>query len=467
MQAGKTRRYFVLLLPVINSPMSTAALRWLETILAERFGHAWRLVLTGEGLEMTLLGAEGAIVFDTFCDGFIQAYSDLPSTQWDAEREGWASVLEGPLPAPGLAELTSPLIERSTEKTYIHYDILGLAYWMMGRVEEIGHIDLDSHERFPATSSQAYKHSYLERPVVDEWLVVLGQVIQRTWPGAALKRHAFSQKVSHDVDIPSRYGFRPWMDIAREVVGEILMQRDFAAARRRIWVRLNSGQNLHPDDPDNTFEWIMDVSERHGLTSAFYFICGRTAPRIDADYVPEHPAIRALMRRIHQRGHEIGLHPSYNTYQTPAAIVAEAKRLRAVAKSEGIQQAEWGGRMHYLRWEHPTTLRAWDEAGMDYDSTLGYADLPGFRCGTCHEYPAFDPVDQKVLKLRIRPLVAMECTVIEPRYMGLGPGELAYAKFKQLKDASRAVEGCFTLLWHNSQFNTPQERRLYEAVLAA
>lgn len=171
------------------------------------------------------------------------------------------------------------------------------------------------------------------------------------------------------------------------------------------------------------------------------------------------------MRRIHQRGHEIGLHPSYNTYQTPSAIAAEAKRLRAVAESEGIRQTEWGGRMHFLRWEHPTTVRAWDAAGMDYDSTLSYADRPGFRCGTCFEYPAFDPVAQQMLKLRIRPLVAMECTVMAPRYMGLGTGEAAFAKFKQLKDACRAVEGCFTLLWHNTQFETVGERGLYEDVI--
>jgi hypothetical protein len=52
-----------------------------------------------------------------------------------------------------------------------------------GRVEEIGRTDLDNHERFPATSSHAFKHGYLDRPVVDEWLHLLGQVIQRQWPG--------------------------------------------------------------------------------------------------------------------------------------------------------------------------------------------------------------------------------------------------------------------------------------------
>lgn len=92
------------------------------------------------------------------------------------------------------------------------------------------------------------------------------------------------------------------------------------------------------------------------------------------------PAIREPIQRIHQRGHEIGLHPSYGTYQTPELITKEAERLRTVLQKSGIVQPKLGGRMHYLRWEHPSTLQAWNDAGMTYDSTLGYADRPGFRC---------------------------------------------------------------------------------------
>lgn len=103
---------------------------------------------------------------------------------------------------------------------------------------------------------------------------------------------------------------------------------------------------------------------------------------------------------------------------------------------------------------------------MDYDSTLGYADHPGFRCGTCFEYPAFDPVSGMILKLRLRPLIAMECTVMATRYMGLGTGDAAFRKFKQLKDACNAVGGCFTLLWHNTELEMLPERRLYQAVIS-
>jgi len=119
--------------------------------------------------------------------------------------------------------------------------------------------------------------------------------------------------------------------------------------------------------------------------------------------------------------------------------------------------------MHFLRWRHPTTLYGWEKASFDYDSTLGYADHAGFRCGTCFEYPAFDPLSDKELNVHIRPLVAMDVTI--SNYMGLGFGSDAYDKLTELKKACQAVDGTFTLLWHNNQLLTKQAKQLYGSLL--
>lgn len=443
-----------------------AAISWLQTILQERFGHAFVLRPHADGLRIALHlpGDTRCITLALDEATFTRTDSDLPCTPWNASAEGWPTALPGDLPAPGAAQLPVPLIASTENGWYIGYDILGLTYWMLTRQEEVGRADLDSHGRFPAVNSHAYRHDYLERPIVDEWLHVLGQVMIRTWPGITLTRHQFSMKVSHDVDAPSRYGFASAKGLLRVMAGDVLKRGDLKNALRASWIRLNTRDALHPADPFNTFEWIMDLSDQHGLTSAFYFICGRTSG-MDADYEPEHPAIRALMRRIHERGHEIGLHPSYGTYQKSELIAQEARRLRAILSEENIQQSAIGGRMHYLRWEQPTTFLAWAAAGMDYDSTLSYADRPGFRCGTCFEYPAFDPVAGEVLKLRLRPLVVMECSVIDACYLGLGTGGAAQAKFAQLKNACRAVQGCFTVLWHNSRLITTKEKKQYAQIV--
>jgi hypothetical protein len=106
--------------------------------------------------------------------------------------------------------------------------------------------------------------------------------------------------------------------------------------------------------------------------------------------------------------------------------------------------------MHYLRWSQSEILAIFNDVGLNYDSTLGYADVPGFRCGTCFEYPAFDPCALSILKLRIRPLIVMECSAISDKYMGLGTGDSVLNQFIKLKDRCKKVNGCFALLWHNS-----------------
>lgn len=445
---------------------TTAAILWLQNLLQERFGHAFLLQLLPDcnRIAMHLPGAARCITLVLDGATFIRADSDLSCAHWNAGAEGWHTALPGELPSPGVAQLPAPLIVSTPNGVHIGYDILGLSYWMLTRQEEVGRADLDNHGRFPATASHAYKHGYLERPIVDEWLHILGRVIERTWQGIELNKHAFCMKVSHDVDFPSRYGFGSVKRLIQAMAGDLLKRGDIKNAFRAPRIRLNTANALNPADPYNTFEWIMDLSDRHGLISAFYFICGRTS-NMDADYDLEHPAIRSLMRRIHQRGHEIGLHPSYGTYQTPSLITQEADRLRRIAAEEAIYQAQWGGRMHYLRWEQPITLRAWGETGMSYDSTLGYADRPGFRCGTCYEYQAFDPQRFEVIPVRLRPLIAMEVSIIDKIYLGTEGVREQLKNFIMLKENCKRVGGAYTLLWHNNNLVSKADRLLYRSVV--
>jgi hypothetical protein len=440
-----------------------SALRWLEIILYERLGHDFRLNQNGKVLLLSLPEADRNICFDQLQGLFHQSNSDFSCDHWLASEEGYNAPIEDRIPAPSDCQLPAPLIELNDRGAIIHYDILGLTYWMLTRLEEVGRTDLDDHQRFPAVSSHAYQHGYLERPIVDEWLLILGQVIKQVWPNLELKKHKFSINVSHDVDSPSQYAFKSWPSICRMMASHLIKRRDVKSFFTAPYVKIFTRNRLHSVDPFNTFDWLMDISEANNIKSAFYFICGRTQPEKDADYEPESPVIRELMRRIHARGHEIGLHPSYGTFQKPELIKKEADRLKRICAKEGIDQETWGGRMHYLRWEQPTTLGAWNESGLNYDSTLGYADRPGFRCGTCHEYTAFEPIGQQLLSLRIRPLVLMECTVIGSAYLDLGTA--AEDKMMLLRERCNKVGGSFNFLWHNSTFPTNNLKLIYERMV--
>ena len=83
---------------------------------------------------------------------------------------------------------------------------------------------------------------------------------------------------------------------------------------------------------------------------------------------------------------------------------------------------------------------------MRYDSTLGYADREGFRCGTCMAYPLYDLQQDRPLNVWERPLIVMDGTL--QAYRGLTLDQ-ALQSMKQLFGRSMAVGGDFVLLWHN------------------
>lgn len=438
---------------------------WLALVLEEYFGFSFSIDIHNNSYYLGIIDSQKYIRFESFFLPFYQLGkpSFLPS-YWNAEADGWISALNKPLVFLG-NQSTSQLIEVNQTVTTVGFDLLGLVYWCLSRSEEVGRTDLDSHQRFPAENSHAYKHGYLERPIVDEWLHILGQVIQRTWPNVELKQHKFSVKVSHDIDAPSQFGFVDLRRFIRRCGASLFMDKNITNVLAALWVRLRTNEKLLSVDAYNSFDWIMDLSEEYGLISAFYFICGQTDERKDADYTLDYPAIRNLMREITRRGHEIGLHPSYNTFDNAECIINEANNLRRVCHEECIALDNIGGRMHYLRWKHPYTMQAWNDANLSYDSTMTYADYAGFRCGACFEYPAINPLNQETLNLRIRPLIAMECTVMDKAYMGLGVNDEAKQKFLHLANICCQVGGCFTMLWHNSEFSNKNKKKLYQEIL--
>ena len=444
--------------------MSNERLRWLSDILNERFGHIVTLEDADLGLIMRLPQFNGSILFKKKYTKFIKPYNNLPCIRWNATSEGWDLPIIESLVAPGLLIMPVTMVEKHGSQWVINYDVLGLISWMLTRIEEVNSTKKDNHGRFPSSNSHASIHNYLSRPIVDEWLCLVRLVIQLKWPDLKLRCHKFKIRVSHDVDRPFQYLFLPAYRILRTIIADLVKRRSPKTAFQRLarWLSVKKG-NLQ-SDPFNTFDWIMEVSEANNLQSAFYFVTGRASTVYDPEYNISHSSMRALLRKIHLRGHEIGLHPSYMTYLDANRLKAEARKLREVCHEENITQSHWGGRMHYLRWRHPETLRALVAAEMTYDSTFSYADCPGFRCGTCFDYPAFDPVSDQSFDLRIRPLIAMDTSLFGGSYQNLSVKE-AHQRLSTLKRNCKAVGGTFSLLWHNCSFASQSERDLYVSIL--
>lgn len=338
-------------------------------------------------------------------------------------------------------------------------DITGSVFFMLIRFEEIVVPDRDEHNRFPARASLAYQEGFLERPIVDEYVEILWTCMQRLWPRLKRKERNYQVFLTHDVDHPLGAINKTWPQVMRNIAGDILRRKNLNLAYRRFIAKCSKMEDL---DPYNTFEFIMDMSERYGLKSIFYFKAGVSNSRFDVYYDLSSPWIKSLISRIHERGHEIGLHTSYEAYRDFRTIRSEFERLLTVLHSLKITQEKWGVRQHYLRFEVPTTWQACEDVGLDYDATVGFADHVGFRCGTCHEYPLFNLKTRRILHLRELPLIIMDMTLLY--YMSLQP-EQVIEKIERLSNICRLYGGTLSLLWHNTELTQSWQTRLYMEIL--
>src|SRR5690606_35104650 len=142
-----------------------SVLAWLQQLLRERF-HDGLVLRQSEPAfcDLFLPGHEAAIRIRSDFAVFDAGGEGLPCCLWEPAEKRWLPDWTDSLPAPGIPAAPDELVEWSDRGGLLHYDILGLAYWMLSRREEVGHQQLDGHERFPVEASHAFRHGYLERP---------------------------------------------------------------------------------------------------------------------------------------------------------------------------------------------------------------------------------------------------------------------------------------------------------------
>ena len=169
------------------------------------------------------------------------------------------------------------------------------------------------------------------------------------------------------------------------------------------------------------------------------------------------------MQKIHRRGHLIGLHGSYNSYNDYSILKDEYDRLKRVMGGANIKQDLEISRQHYLRWDSSITPNLLSKVGLKYDTTLTHAGYPGFRCGTCYEFPMYDLKNRQELGLIQRPLVVMEASVL--KYLGLSYQKGA-SLIATLANECKKFNGRFSLLWHNSELENNKKRKLYSNIIS-
>ncbi len=332
-----------------------------------------------------------------------------------------------------------PLLTLTPGRAEIAADIISAAFYLLSGWQEYFSTERDAHGRFPYAASVQARYGFVALPAVNYYFDVLKTALAhatgralplRRGPGGA----PFAACITHDVD--SLHG--GWGTAARHR----LRQGQLPQLLKLLWRRARR----RPGPWDN-LELVQAETARYGAPSTF-FILGdaRPAPNgvPNADYDARAPAFRARLGRLAAAGAEIASHGSYGTAHDAARVAGERAALGPPAPR--------GNRFHYLCWGPARTPGALAEAGVGYDSTLGFAEHYGFRHSYCRPFFPFDFERGRAAGFLEIPLNVMDATLHHPKYLRLAPNELLPALAPMLAEIEK-FGGVATVLWHNQNFD--------------
>lgn len=329
-----------------------------------------------------------------------------------------------------------------SEDCDLGFDLFSATFYMLSRYEEYLPFTEDKYGRFRAEDSLAQQNDFLETPVIDAGIQLLGRSLNL--PVAP----EFAALLTYDIDVAYKFKGRSFERNLGSVVKDFL-KFDFKNILERLEFFLKVKK-----DPWDIYSGLKETLAKNKMESLFFFLVGNRG-EYDHNLDNNSPAMIGLIKDI-SHFTETGIHPSFASNKSRGKLVMEKERLEVIV-GKRIRKS----RQHYLKLEFPKTYIKLIEAGITEDYSMGFPDAAGFRAGTCHPFYFYDLKNEAITNLRIFPITCMEVTFIN--YEKLSP-EKTLMKIRSLMQTVYNYRGTFISIWHNENLALSGKSKVWKNV---
>ena len=347
----------------------------------------------------------------------------------------------------------------------IYADLLASTYFLISRYEEMyRRSERDSYGRFPGKSSLPYRAGFLHRPIIDEYGEALRQILLET--GIAERHNLRLEErpqtfcrvnLTHDLSRP--YNYRGWRSFLRAWLKQ--KKSPLEAARLSFSADVEDDYFTFP----KFLKWDRNTCDSLGRDRSDIFLFIRMPSRhpLDKPYYSLHSLyLRRILSIAAKHKVLLALQCSYAAGHQSELISKERHQFE-----KAFRQRPRGLRHNKLTSCEPEDLLQAYVSGFRNDYSMGYADVVGFRLGTCRPVKFINPNTRLLTELILHPLVLRDLTLSDQRYMALEQDEAERIAHDLIRTTAR-YNGELTLLWHNdllSQKTHPWHSVLYRSIL--
>ncbi|MBR5983143.1 MAG: polysaccharide deacetylase family protein [Bacteroidales bacterium] len=320
----------------------------------------------------------------------------------------------------------------------VNADLLSVSFALLSRYEETRVSERDKYGRFAYSDSLVKKYNIIDIPIIDEYALFLRKFVCDIFQSVSISPRKPRFIPTHDIDFLFR--FSNFGKAVKAIAGDLLKRKSLSLSLKSLCDYVASRRNIERDPYVSGMLELLKVSVEHKLDSKFYFKALSRGK--DCSYNIFSGRTKRCIERVISAGKSVGLHGGLDSYSSADVFASEKNNLQSVTNCEVDSS-----RQHFLRFDVHKTPQVWQKCGIRHDSTLGFPEHEGFRCGTCHPYRLYDVDNDCVTDVVEHPLIAMDTTLFQYRNLTV---DEAFASICHLYERCVAVEGDFVLLWHNT-----------------
>jgi hypothetical protein len=316
----------------------------------------------------------------------------------------------------------------------LNFDVFSAAFFFLSRYEEYLPYRPDEHGRFPLTESFLFKHKWHQRPLVDEYAMLLEQKMMERFPDMGPSKRKYTFHPTIDIDNAWAFLHKGPVRFAGGLL-QSLSQGRMEEFKQRLRVVLGKEA-----DPYYCYGKL-DMLHADYQVQATYFVLLGDYGEYDKNVPHTSMAFRELIADLADKA-AVGLHPSYASNTKPEVLSEEKQRLEEILNRDVV-----ASRQHFLKIQLPTTYRRLVDLGIRQDHSMGFIEAPAFRAAAATPFHFYDLDREQSTPLRIFPFQAIDTGF--RFYQGLeSPGQ-AIVAIEKINQAIRDVNGRFCPIFHN------------------
>lgn len=322
-----------------------------------------------------------------------------------------------------------------TNNSDFSFDIFAATFYLISRYEEYLPHNKDMYGRYAHENSLAFKEGFLNMPLINIWVQDLALEIRKKYSIFNVQYSMFKFVPTYDIDIAYSYRYK---GLLRNIGGFF---KSPSVERLQVLLGLQK-------DPFDSYTWLHELHQQNKLQPIFFFLVAGRNSIYDKNILPYKDAMWRLIKR-HAKKYTIGIHPSWQSGDSPSLIKKEMHYLEEVS-----EQQITTSRQHYIRFNLPEGYQKLIETDITNDHSMGYGSINGFRASVAASFFWYDLQNEQQTGLRIHPFCFMDANAF---YEQRHTAAQAYEELLHYYKICKEVNGSLITIWHNNFLGTARE----------